>query len=363
MLDRPVFRTSPFPYRNHLSSQSAEISFAIERSRLNRHTLTNYAGLIVPGACEILLVPLLLHSLGYAQYGVWSALVAVIVMAAAFEVGLMQVVTRGVAAFDDGSDQGEFLGAVFAAYILLGVIGGLCVAVSAVWVKRWIQLPADSVSGLVVVFAAGGAAFLFDRIRSYCAGVLRGSRRFDLVNALTIVASLIWASGVIVIAYAGLRLKALSIWWSISSALMAAVSIAALPPNQRPLRLLRRGWNLRPLREHLSLGMASQATMIFSAMIWEFPALLIGATLGTARIAVYEVSRQFPAGIYELGWRAGEVVFPASVQYDRTGNPAGIDAVLEVATRWIIFTTLPISLILYLVAPRLLAVWVGPVGT
>jgi O-antigen/teichoic acid export membrane protein len=328
---------------------------------LNRHTLTNYAGLIVPGACEILLVPVLLHSLGEAQYGVWAALVAVTVIVAAFEAGLMQIITRGVAAFDDSSDQDEFLGAVLAAYLLLGFVGGLCVAVSALLVKRWIQLPADTAPELAVVFTAGGTAFLLDRIRSYCAGALRGARRFDLVNALAIATSLIWAGGVVVIVSAGLRLQALSIWWSISSAFMAAVAIAVLPPNQRPRRLLQRRWSLRPLQEHLSLGMASQATMIISAVIWEFPALLIGAMLGSARIATYQVARQFPAGIYELGWRAGEVVFPASVQYDRMDDTAGIEEVLEVATRWIIFTTLPASLILYMVAPRLLAVWVGSV--
>lgn len=339
-----------------MTAKGAHIELATERQRLRRDTFANYAGLIVPGTCEILLVPMLLRGLGREQYGVWLILVAIVAIGASLEVGLASIVTREVAREERKSQRDVLLSAALAAFLGLGLTGAAVIATSPLAAKRFMGVQAGRASDLGIAFPAVGIGFLFDRIRGFSNAALKGARRFDLVNGLSVGASLLWAIGAVVLLVGGFKLPALGIWWAASSALMAAAALAVLGRGQiLPFPTLRLG----SLREHLSFALGSQLMIAVSTLTWEVPALLIGALLGSSQIVVYHVAREFPSVIYEIGWCAATILFPESARHARSDKQMKAEAALDFATRWIVLTTLPLTLILYAVAPTLLRVWIG----
>src|SRR6266566_5959469 len=69
-----------------------------ERARLIRGGLLNYTGMLISGVVGIAIVPTMLGHLGFEAYGLWVAVLAVVVLIGEVDLGLSTIVTREVAA-------------------------------------------------------------------------------------------------------------------------------------------------------------------------------------------------------------------------------------------------------------------------
>jgi O-antigen/teichoic acid export membrane protein/SAM-dependent methyltransferase len=330
-----------------------------------RDGLMNVVGRLVSAVFGIILVPIMLHGLGPQQYGLWVAALALPALLGAIDLGLGWSIVRQVAGSNGRKrvdETSRFVSAAGRTYVVLGLLGGLCVAALGWPLSRGLHLSAANEKVAPIVFALAGVTLFGDQMLSFTTALFHGLRRFDVANLVSSAGIVVRAAGFIGLIASDAGLVALSVWQSAVSLLMAILSFKVVgrvgPGLLRDIR--RPDWSA--LRPHIRFGLASQLSSGLMKLIWDVAPLLIGTVQGSAAIAPYYVGQRFPVTVNGLTSRLSEVIFPAASETAAAKDPGGRRRALEVGTRWTTVLALPLCLVLWILGSQLLHAWVGEVS-
>lgn len=317
------------------------------------------AGLVLSSVAGLLLVPIMVRGLGVEGYGLWMASVAAVSIFGAFDLGLRMIIVRDLAG-ELRPERAPVIRMMLWLHIGLGVGAGIIVAVAGTYAARTLHLSSSAQAVAPLVFLLGAASCFFDQIFMYLLSVWAGLRRFDLLNAYSIAASVVRIGFFAFALAAGkgiLMIAVLNLGISAACALTGLMLIFATVPDLRP-RFERFSW--RSLREPLGFGALSQAATSIASLQMPISTLLISVINGAAAITPFTVGQKFPNLLSGLTWRTSEVFFPVA---SRQRTPGEIDAeqFLGVISRWLMLTIVPGALGLFLIAPALLRTWMGAV--
>jgi O-antigen/teichoic acid export membrane protein len=330
-----------------------------ERIQLIRDGLINYSGVLVAGIVGIAVIPTMLDRLGAQSYGLWVAVLASVAVIGEVDFGLSTIVIREVAAAprSEHAGTGQLLAAVGVSYLGLAIVGGVLVGSLGIAVEGELRLSTHPEDSVPFVFAMGGVLSFMGRMVAYCISLLYGLRHFGRVNVIICAAAVLTGAGTIVILVGGGGLEAVAAWQAVAASIaaIAALSIAASDWRTVAFGVPRPSW--RRLRSHLPFGFASQLVTVGVNLLWFAPPLLIGPISGSRAIASYDVGRKFPLALSALGWRSSEAFFPTASREGRAGSIRRRRDVLDAVTRWNLVLVLPLSVVLGLLAPNLLAAW------
>jgi O-antigen/teichoic acid export membrane protein/2-polyprenyl-3-methyl-5-hydroxy-6-metoxy-1,4-benzoquinol methylase len=328
-----------------------------ERIRLIRDGLINYSGVVVAGIVGIAVVPTMLDRLGAQSYGLWVAVLASVAIVAEVDFGLGTIVTREVAAAP-GSERAEtarLLATVAVGYLTLAIVGG--VLVGSVGSAIGGGLSSHLQGSASFVFGMGGVLSFAGRVMAYCIALFYGLRRFGHANAIIGAVAVLAGAGTIAILLGGGGLQAVAAWQAAAASLVAvaAVAIALWDSQVAGFGLAGPSWTA--VRPHLRFGIASQVLTVGVNLLWVAAPVLIGPISGSRSIASFDVGRKFPLALSVIGWRSSEAFFPTASREGRSGSLGRRRGVLDAITRWNLLLVLPLSAVLYLLAPNLLAAW------
>jgi O-antigen/teichoic acid export membrane protein len=330
--------------------------------RLFRESLVNGSGFFFTAIVGIVLIPVMLAGLGKQFYGLLVVAIAVSLWGAAiFDFGLSWSVIREVAAAGSAgpSETERFVSAARTCYFALAVIGALVIALLGLPMSHTLGLSQEGKRIAPLVFVIVALGFIPGQMLTFELTVLGGLRRFDLSNFLSISFALLTALGTI--AAIAFRLGILGVTGV--QALSAAVSafagyltVSHVKPGFRQ-RLGRFEW--ATIRSRLSFSLGSQLLSTLNVVFWDGAPLLIASILGPGAVAQYHVGRKFPQTVARLAARAGLVVLPAASEHDWDADSFHARNVLEVGTRWLVVISLPVCIVLWVLAPNVLSIWVG----
>lgn len=352
-------RTSSTPGGEQHRGPAQELSSppADEGFRLISQAIVNSSSMIVSVAAGAVLVPVMLHYLDRQSYGLWIAMESVATLLARIDLGLTWTVTREVAAggaSEDCVEHPRLVGMGATVLMLVGLAGWIVMA-SLGW-SIGVALRVSPITS-AVVFLAGGAIFLCERLSTYALAALRGARRFDVANGVMIFATILWSFGAVLLLVGGLGLIPLVTWQALSAVLEAGATFFAAKRWVPRLKLRFRRPEFAILRRYVEFSLWSQLTAVLGGSIWEIPPLLIGALLGSPQIVPYYIGQIFPSAVCGLALRSTEVLFPAASESQHRG--ASVSEVLDTGTRLSLIAVVPISIVLWFCASRVLELWVG----
>jgi O-antigen/teichoic acid export membrane protein len=301
----------------------------------------------------------MLHHLGGPPYGLWIAMESVAAMLARVDLGLNWAVTREIAVEGEvgyADHTRRFVYASGTVSVLLGLAGVLCMAVLGGPIGAALGASRATSS---LLFAIGGAVFLLENLKTFAMAVLRGIRRFEVMNGVLAAAAVLWGAGAIILLVNGAGLISLAFWQVVCSAFAAAGALIAARVCADGLRL-RLAWpKFEILRRHAGFSLASQLVTLTGAAVWEIPSFVIGIVLGARQIVPYYIGRTLPSAASGIAWRSAEVLFPAASTHDGAVDRNTTRAVLDAGTRLNLVAMIPICIVLWVCAPDLLKAWVG----
>ena len=332
------------------------------RVRLMRDGVINNAGLVVSGVVSLILVPFLLKGLGAEAYGLWIAALVLAGLMGVLDVGLGTSVIREVAATLSTEIRDEttrFVAATGNAYLVIGLVGALLIMILGVPLSAGMHLSAKTRQLAFAVFLLVGLTFAADQLGGFASSILRGLRRFDVFNLISIAGVLLRGAGVIVLLSIEAGLVAVAAWCAVAATATAVAGLAVASWFGPRFRFRLGYFSWASLRAHIPFSVASQIASGLLNAAWSAGPLLIGVVLGSSWVVPYYIGQKFPMAVCGITFRAGEVLFPAASEHERAKNLTGTREVLEVGTRWIVVLALPICTVLFIVAPNVLRAWVG----
>ncbi len=344
---------------NPVSSADGDIK---ERIRLMRDGVVNYSGYVTAGVAGIILVPVLLRVLGSECYGLWLAALAVSGMFGGVDFGLYWSVNREISGTLSSTLGEETAGFVVSAgnlYFLLGLVGAAVIVGLGYPISGGLHLSARNAAVAPEVFFLVAAGYVADRMVIFANSALSGLRRFGAMNAVTVGAALARLIGCLVLLWMGRSILAIALCNVVVSILWAWAALRAVSAIEPGLRFRFGRFHWALVRPHLSFGILSFLTTMAGRVIWDVAPLIIGVIRGSSAIVPYSVGRRFPVALYDVNARVAETLFPAASESMKANDWDGTRKILHLGTRWIQVMALPISIVLWILAPNLLRAWVG----
>jgi O-antigen/teichoic acid export membrane protein len=320
-----------------------------------------FASLALPAIAALFLVPVTVHALGPAKFGLLALAWALAEGTGMFDLGLARTTVRFVAdATVKGQDRlRDIIFASVSSQAVMGCVAGILVFEFAPFlVNDVFKVSPDLVPEAIAMFRVLALHVPVLLASQALRATLEGAQRFDISTALRIPGSL--ASVVIpaIVAPAGGSLA--TIFW-----LLLAVRVLLLLVNLDAVRrvLLGGSWvvrsHVRTLREMLGYSGWVAVSAALGPALGSFDRFVVGSLVGVAGLGFYTGAAELANRFFLIPATAFAALLPALAYSEARGARDRTLAACRAARRQLATVLFPVSLALLIFAPLILRAWLG----
>jgi O-antigen/teichoic acid export membrane protein len=330
--------------------------------QLARNAFANLLGALVPAAVALATVPIVVHRLGDASYGVYSLVTAIVGYFAVIDINVTAGSVKFIAGFNarkdqHGIDQTVCFGIVI--YALLGLLGALGLFGAAAYLVTGVfSVPPALVPEAVATLKLAALGFFIGQLQNYLHSVPQALMRYDIVSAIEIVFGTLvplLTVAVLLLGYGLFEVVLVRVLASAVHCLVLWQRIGRLLP-QLALR-----WPGRAIRRQLTGFSAYSFLSRFASLSYTHAdKLIIGALAGVTALAWFTVAATLANRLLSLTYRLSGVLFPAASALAASGELARLDTLYLKATRYVVFLNAAIMVLVAVFADQILRYWMNP---
>lgn len=328
-----------------------------------RNVGTRYAAIALEAALGLLMLPYNISKLGQSDYGLWMVAGSITAYFSILDLGYGGALVKFVAQYRarrDAAAINEILSTLFVVFTCGSLVAWLAAAVIGWKIGAIFHLdPAQAATGrivLLIVAAHVASGFAF----SVFGAVINGFQRYDLNNIVGAATSVVVALVNVAVLAAGYGLVELV------AAVTSVRFLSYFLYRYNAYRVFP-ALSVRPSRFRLARLKEVTGFSVFVLMLdwaarvnYSLDAVVIGATLGTAAVAVWTVPQRLIEAIQRLTNQVNDVIFPAVVDSDTAERTDRLRLILVQGTRISLALVLPATIVLFALAGPMVQAWVGP---
>jgi O-antigen/teichoic acid export membrane protein len=333
------------------------------RPRIARNTIATAFNIGVSLAVGFALLPLLLHGIGQARTGLFLFATTLTGYFTALDNSVGASITRYVAEHRARDEQLELAATVRSSTGVLAAFGALAaivltvVALTASNALFGRHLGAIAEPALLITAAT---SLLYWPSRAGVAA-LNGLERYDVSAAIQIVTSLLLLGG---IGFLAVHHASLSVLCAVYGSVTVLEGLLSAALAWRPLGVsrlwLRRPWfggthTLGVAR----FGVTAFAIGIADTLVNSFDRTIVGAVVGAAAIAAYDLAQRPQQGVRSIAGLSGLALISPIARLAATGKRGQMLELVSVATLVGIVAAAPIAVLVVVLAHPFLVAWVG----
>jgi O-antigen/teichoic acid export membrane protein len=340
---------------------------------LARNALANVGGTLVGLVVGFVTMPLVVHHLGPAQFGLWVLATGIVGYVGVLDLGLAPTLVNEAAALlahdapqnapDDAPDArrrlGETASTIFALYAVLGALGGICLVAVGVLAGSLFHVPADDLATFRAVLLVVGVQTALGLPMSVWNGLLSGLQAFHVVNAIGAVTTLVRGVLTIALVLAGYGLVALVAASFAVTCVAWTVSWWCVHRRVPGLRVRMGAFRRTRLRE---IGRFSGAMVVWTlagAALHQLDRVLIGVVLPVASLTTYEVGARLANYSRTVLHSWLSTVMPATSALVARGERRRLRTLYLRSTRYLLVSYGGVALVLVGLGEPLVRLWMG----
>ncbi len=333
-----------------------------ETLKVARNVSTRYLAIGIEAALGLVVLPFNVAHLGTAAYGLWMLAASVTSYFSVLDLGYSGALVKFVAQYRSRRDYvalNEILSTTFFVFTGFGILTYLVAMLIAVMLGHIFKLSPDQVRvGQIVLLitslnVAAGTAF------NVFGGVINGFQRFDLNNVVGAISSVVTAIvnvAVLAAGYGLIELVAATTFVRLATYFVYRANAYRVFPA---MRIRWSSFRKERLREVTVFSVYMLLIDCANKLNYSVDALVIGAFLNTSAVAVWTIGQRVAELTQRLTNQLNEVLFPTVVDNSSSARLLRLQAILIQGTRLSLATVVPIGGVMILLAPTLVAAWVG----
>lgn len=328
---------------------------------LARNTLINLIGQAVPLLVAVIAMPFVVRGLGTERFGLLSLAWVVLGYFTIFDLGLGRATTKYVAeALGKGevTHVSQIIWTAVTVQAIMGFVGAIVLlGITDLLVDRVLNIPTQLLGEARSTFHLLALSIPVVLISSSFSGVLEAAQRFDLINAVRIPSSILTYLLPLVGLSLGLGLPGI-VALIVLARLGALVAFVAMNLRMRPeLREYSASFNLLP--RLFSYGGWITITSIVSPILVYLDRFLIGSLLTIAAVAYYTAPYEAVTRLSIISASLAMTLFPAFSALEGGKNSPRIGMLFASSAKYVILTTGPAVVVIWLYAGEILRIWLG----
>jgi O-antigen/teichoic acid export membrane protein len=339
---------------------------AVIRHRVLRSTAGNFIGKLITLGAGFLLTPFILHQLGAIHYGLWALVGSVVAYGSLLDLGIAGAVIKYVAEYRVTGEHDQAHSLVATALRLYSLLGLIAVALSAalapIFPHLFNVLPHERAMVTALVLLSGISVGISIPC-TLTTAVLRGLQRFDLVNLISSIGTLLSLMAIVAVLLLGggiLGVVAVNIPVTLA---MQVVSIRFINRTAPELRFGWRGAKRPWVRTILSFSASLFVIDLATRLQTKTDEMVIGAFLPISSITPYSLARRLSEIAQILADQFMKVLLPLASELHAEDDRSRLRSLYIVSTRLTLALFLPVGCVLVILARAILSVWVGEAYT
>lgn len=331
-------------------------------NHLLRSTISNYVGRFIALGMWLVLTPFVLHHLEVTLYGLWALIGSVTSYGYLLDFGISGAITKYVAEYhakEQMDDARHLVGTALISYLSISAIVMLIFGAFAPVFPRIFNIPPENhdLSSWLVILAGFGTALAIPS--SSTTAVLRGLQRFDLMNLIGIVSTLLLASATVIVLLLGGGIVGYVL-------VGIAVNIVMLIPAVWLIRRIAPELHFGTLTASREMWMklSSFSSALFLVRIGgqlesKSDEIVIGSFLPVSFITPYSLAQKLSNFPQSLTDQFLTLLLPLASKLHAENEQSRIRSMYTISTRLTLAIFLPVGIGLFFLAGPFLAAWVG----
>lgn len=319
-------------------------------------TLSNYGLLMLRMLAMLVLTREMFLGLSPADYGFWALIWSIfgysMLLDFGFGTALQKATAESLAQQQWGRYQ-RIVSSVLVVYLLMGVAMALGSWLLAPYVMSWFAGGQQSEYTRLFVLFGCGTALVFPT--GFAAELLRGLQAIHTRNLIQGLVQLLQLGGSFWVLRQDLGLGALTLVTLGSSLLGNLLMLAMAWRYLPPLRLQWPEWPL--LKEIGSFSAFAYLITLTNLLIFRSDQLVIGAYLGLAAVAGYQIANRLADLFRQLSTQMHDYLGPLAARQFAQGDGDALRSTLLTANRWIHLFAVPGFVLLAWHLPDILRHW------
>lgn len=335
---------------------------AVIRGRVLRGTVSNYVGKFIAVGTWFFLTPFILHQLGASGYGLWVLVGSVVNYGALLDLGIASAVTKYVAEYLARGESHQARGLVATTLRLYSLLGLVVIVLSAAIAPIFptlfnVSFDARATASWLVLLMGVTVGISIPCMTA--TAVLQGLQRYDVVNLIGIVGTLVSAAATVAVLLLGggvLGMVAINIPVALATQAASIWFINRIAPE---LRFGWRGAERGLAQTILSFSWSVFAIHVASRLQTQTDEIVIGAFLPVSAVTPYAIARRLSEAGQLLTAQFMKVLLPLASELDAEDDRARLRSLYIASTRLTLAVSLPIASTVVVLAGPILTAWVG----
>ena len=329
---------------------------------MTRSILSNWFGLLVLAASNLLLTPLMIHHLGAVDYGVWVLAGSVLDYYGLLDLGIRSAMFRYVALYRGGDQREEvdrtFSSALFLACATAALICFLSVGVALV-VPHFMALKAVSANAFATLLLLLGISVAIMFPTRMLATYISAHQRWDLYNAAGIAAMITRAVAIVVVLKLGYGILAIAIVTVVVSVLSVGQHVVFLRIADPPACLKVHLISGKRIRELFAFSMRSLLISVGDYLRFYSDSAVIAAVLNVGLVTPFNVATRLIECFKSVVIAGGGPVLGTMTELDGGNHKKELQELLLRSTRLLGLLSILGGGLLLVDGRALLRIWVG----
>ncbi|TME74827.1 MAG: flippase [Chloroflexi bacterium] len=331
--------------------------------RVATNVLFNVASQVWLTLLVIVTVPIVLHRVGPAAYGVFVLASLLLGYTALLDLGLTPAVVRSIAVHNARGDRVRLervLGTALSLLIGLAIVGGGLIAlVTPVAVRSVLHVPDALQADARFVLYVAAAGFACNMVLLLFVAIAQGLQRLDLFASRTLALGTVTAIGQVLVVTLGGGLRGLAL-------VTIAINVLSLVVFMLVSRRLLPGIRVRPRLDRSAVGeLARFGSMKFLnqaavQVIFHVDRLIVAAFLPIAAVSYYGVPVSMCQKFVLVQQGITGAFFPAASELHALHDERRLQRLYLSAAKLGVVALIPLAILPSLLAWPILDAWIGP---
>jgi len=328
-----------------------------------RNVSTRYLVILIETILGLVILPFNVRHLGPATYGLWMLTASVTVHFSVLDLGYGGAIVKFIAQYRARRDKRALNEIASTMFIVFGAAGLVAYAVAVGIAFNLGALfritPEQAAVGKWILLIIGVNVAVNFPFSVYGA-VVNGFQRYDANSMVALCSSLLVAVVNVAVLWAGYGLVTLV-------ACTTSVRVVTYFVYRLNAYRIFPGLRVNPalftrsrLREVTGFSVYASIIDWANKLNYQLDAIVIGAFMGSAPIAVWAVADRVASGTQRLTNQLNGVLFPVVVDSDTMQRTERLQKVLLEGTRLSLAMVVPITVAVIVLARPLILAWVGP---
>ncbi len=328
------------------------------------NAILNVSSWFVPALVALIAVPITVRGLGADAYGLLALVTAVTGYLGLMEMGLGTAIVRYLSFYRALNQGRPMLGIIrFAStwFGAAGAIGALGLFFGAHWIATVVlHVPATLVDTAVDVLHITALGFFSGMFVSVGAAIPQAFLRYDLAAGMTAVFGVLGSAGPAVLVLLGYGLTAVVAYAAAINVTTAIIYALIARHLFRPIDITA-GPEWRTIRrETLRFAGVAALNQIHSVIASQTSRVVVGAALGVAAAAYYQVPSLLSSRVSSMLSRVAYVVFPTASGMRARDDHEGVTRLYLRTSRLIFVINGSVTMAMCALSAPLLQYWVSP---